>query len=420
MEPFFSSVEATNQQQQRLVDHSGGSVQAISSFDFDGANAKIRVAIPTMDELYELFSHHGMIDRIIWFFREGLCKVLIEFHSSASSARAKAEFDGKEMRSTLTGHSFGKMRIGFAQYPKLVVDEHKLSKGEGRDYECERELGMIGNLQQTDLTSNDYRRAPAQQTIVHEADQSSNPVLRVSCLTKAVRCEHLKSLFSLYGQVKKIKFCYHQPDAALVEFCTPVHAMLALKHLQHSLMFGRRIEVEYSRHESVQLMQSDNGMTAQSREYASDQSMLDIQQLEGHLGEDLTTPSNLLCFHGCTSPSLHIFQILSSQLPTPPIRHFETSSQNKRGEMLIFLQFSCVAAAIDAVAQFNGVAILSGNYVCQITFATMQQQPQSQQNHPPAVHSGCFASTSIQQPTPMNGLLRSNVQILESYPPAQA
>ena len=114
------------------------------------------------------------------------------------------------------------MRIAVSSYPTINVDEFQRSRGQGRDYTQEPfESAMQQQQHDPMLLEPGMPLQPAHEsgergvnngysggsclTQVSPADESRNPVLRVSQLAPTVTCKHLRALFGIFGPIAKIK-----------------------------------------------------------------------------------------------------------------------------------------------------------------------------------------------------------------------
>jgi len=104
------------------------------------------------------------------------------------------------------------------------------------------------------------------QAVVAAAVQSGNSgVLLVSNLNEEqTECDHLFTLFGVYGDVQRVKILFNKKDTALIQMAEPQQAILALNHLDKVKVWGKIIRVMLSKHTSVQLPkegQPDAGLT---------------------------------------------------------------------------------------------------------------------------------------------------------------
>ncbi|CAN4118642.1 unnamed protein product [Withania somnifera] len=63
--------------------------------------------------------------------------------------------------------------------------------------------------------------------------------------------DKLFNLFSLYGNISRIKLLRNKPDHALVQMGDGFQAELAVHFLKGSMLFGQRLEVNYSKHPNI-------------------------------------------------------------------------------------------------------------------------------------------------------------------------
>lgn len=63
--------------------------------------------------------------------------------------------------------------------------------------------------------------------------------------------DKLFNLFSMYGNIVRIKLLHNKPDHALVEMGDGFQAELAVHFLKGALLFGKRLEVNYSKYSNI-------------------------------------------------------------------------------------------------------------------------------------------------------------------------
>ncbi|KAF2291119.1 hypothetical protein GH714_020221 [Hevea brasiliensis] len=63
--------------------------------------------------------------------------------------------------------------------------------------------------------------------------------------------DKLFNLFSLYGNIVRIKFLRNKPDHALVQMGDGFQAELAVHFLKGAMLFGKRLEVNFSKHPNI-------------------------------------------------------------------------------------------------------------------------------------------------------------------------
>ncbi|KAG0502348.1 hypothetical protein HPP92_002420 [Vanilla planifolia] len=63
--------------------------------------------------------------------------------------------------------------------------------------------------------------------------------------------DKLFNLFSMYGNIVRIKFLHNKPDHALIEMEDGFQAELAVHFLKGALLFGKKLEVNYSKYSNI-------------------------------------------------------------------------------------------------------------------------------------------------------------------------
>eukprot|EP00268_Persea_americana_P007885 TRINITY_DN1300_c0_g1_i7.p1 TRINITY_DN1300_c0_g1~~TRINITY_DN1300_c0_g1_i7.p1 ORF type:complete len:230 (+),score=50.85 TRINITY_DN1300_c0_g1_i7:1139-1828(+) len=63
--------------------------------------------------------------------------------------------------------------------------------------------------------------------------------------------DKLFNLFSLYGNIVRIKMLRNKPDHALIQIGDGFQAELAVHFLKGALLFGKRLEVNFSKHPNI-------------------------------------------------------------------------------------------------------------------------------------------------------------------------
>lgn len=63
--------------------------------------------------------------------------------------------------------------------------------------------------------------------------------------------DKLFNLFSLYGNIVRIKLLHNKPDHALVQMGDGFQAELAVHFLKGAMLFGKRLEVNFSKHPNI-------------------------------------------------------------------------------------------------------------------------------------------------------------------------
>ena len=86
----------------------------------------------------------------------------------------------------------------------------------------------------------------------HPNQLSSSCVLLVSNLEEnSTQCDHLFTLFGVYGDVHRVKILFNKKDTALIQMAEPHQALLAMNHLDKVKLWGKAMRVMPSKHTQV-------------------------------------------------------------------------------------------------------------------------------------------------------------------------
>eukprot|EP00045_Choanoeca_perplexa_P002593 m.25431 g.25431 ORF g.25431 m.25431 type:complete len:531 (+) comp11598_c0_seq1:25-1617(+) len=86
------------------------------------------------------------------------------------------------------------------------------------------------------------------------------PVVIASRLNEhQTRCDHLFTLFGVYGNVMRIKILHKTPSKALIQFENPQQAAMAVQHLNGIPLFGNNLRVSPSVFTHVGIPQTSDG-----------------------------------------------------------------------------------------------------------------------------------------------------------------
>jgi hnRNP-L/PTB/hephaestus splicing factor len=69
--------------------------------------------------------------------------------------------------------------------------------------------------------------------------------------TERTTCSALFNLFSVYGNIVRIKIFYNKPEHALVQMADPSFAAAAIQNLKGCVLFGNPIDVVLSKHKYI-------------------------------------------------------------------------------------------------------------------------------------------------------------------------
>eukprot|EP00898_Chlorokybus_atmophyticus_P005458 jgi/Chlat1/5913/Chrsp4S06250 len=233
----------------------------------------------TIDVVHQVFSPHGLIEKIVMFNKTGNLQVLVQYSSPANAVMAKQQLQAGAI------HIRGLLSTGHPVFKKLTVNQQT---DRSRDYTSPLSgpsgqylhalqpapagfppsggLDAFGRpLPQSVPPNVGYFPAGSEHHPRQYDVQSSNmyapasslptgasPVLLVSGLNVALaNPDTLFNLFSIYGNIVRIKMLHNKPDHALVQMGDVFQAQVAINCLQGITLFGARLSINFSKHPTI-------------------------------------------------------------------------------------------------------------------------------------------------------------------------
>ncbi|NXT04949.1 PTBP2 protein, partial [Prunella fulvescens] len=238
----------------------------------------------TLDVLHQIFSKFGAVLKIITFTKNNQFQALLQFGDPVNAQQAKQALDGQNIYNACCT-----LRIDFSKLVNLNV---KYNNDKSRDYTrpdlpsgdgqptldpaiaaaFAKETSLLavpGALSPLAIPNAAAAAAAAAAGRVGMPGVSAggNTVLLVSNLNEEVSETILlffPPLFSVYGDVQRVKILYNKKDSALIQMADGNQSQLAMSHLNGQKMYGKIIRVTLSKHQTVQLPREgldDQGLT---------------------------------------------------------------------------------------------------------------------------------------------------------------
>eukprot|EP00249_Psilotum_nudum_P010923 c22850_g1_i1 orf=213-1628(+) len=244
----------------------------------------------TVDVLHQVFSPYGFVEKIVTFQKSAGLQALLQFASQHSALQAKSALQGRNIYDGCCT-----LDIQFSNLPELQVH---LNNERTRDFtnpSLPAEQTNHRNLSQDSIMSligdsaNMYGiqpggpRSVAYQQVIGlpqalGLSSSQVPLGSVSSASSAfvgalpagitgtnerstllvsnLNAENwdaakLFNLFSNYGNIMRVKMLHNKPDHALVQMGDGFQAELAAYYLKGITVFGKRLDVNYSKHAQI-------------------------------------------------------------------------------------------------------------------------------------------------------------------------
>ncbi|KAJ7514934.1 hypothetical protein O6H91_23G066100 [Diphasiastrum complanatum] len=243
----------------------------------------------TVDVLHQVFYPHGFVEKIVTFQKSAGLQALVQFAVQQSALLARSTLQGRNIYDGCCT-----LDIQFSNLKELQVH---YNNERTRDFTNpalpSEQVHSGGNVVHNNLLSffgdaaNLYSLQPGPrpgfpQTASHQSLGLNSYQIPVSSAAAAANAafsgnlplgitgtnerstllvsnlnhekldaDKLFNLFSNYGNILRIKLLHNKPDHALIQMGDGFQAELALSFLKGTTLFGKRMEVNYSKHPQI-------------------------------------------------------------------------------------------------------------------------------------------------------------------------
>ncbi|CAH9127470.1 unnamed protein product [Cuscuta epithymum] len=222
----------------------------------------------TVEVLHQVFSPHGFVEKIVTFQKSAGFQALIQYQTNQSAVSARNSLQGRNIYDGCC-----QLDIQFSNLDELQVN---YNNEKSRDFtnpnlpteqkgkSSQHTYGDIGGMYP--LSSSGSNAAGYHQMGNAAAVAAAFPgglppgisgtndrcTILVSNLdSDRVDEDKLFNLFSIYGNIARIKLLRNKPDHALVQMGDGFQAELAVHFLKGGTLFGKRLEVNFSKHPNI-------------------------------------------------------------------------------------------------------------------------------------------------------------------------
>lgn len=263
-------------------------------------------ALPTLEQLTTVFSPYGTLQKIVLFNKNGSFKALVQYDSLEHAVIAKHSLDGKELFAQCC-----QLQIGFSKLQEITVKQNSATQRDFTTFNAATNPNSFPHSNNTPLlpftpsaatfssssapllhTSNALLPSHMQLTPSHHHNNSmsstaiplaSTPVVLVNNIPETFTCDMLFTLFSLYGNVLRVKILYNKRDTALIQYQHAQSAYLATVHLNNLSLYGKQLHVSSSKHHELSLSR-DNSNPAADSQLAHDYSNSSLHRFKSYGG----------------------------------------------------------------------------------------------------------------------------------------
>ncbi|PPS15286.1 hypothetical protein GOBAR_AA05290 [Gossypium barbadense] len=198
----------------------------------------------TVEVLHQVFSPHGFVEKIVTFQKSAGFQALIQYQGRQNAISARTSLQGRNIYDGCC-----QLDIQFSNILGMVMQE--VCMPEAR---VARAVGFpqVGIAQF--MMANAAAIAAAFGGGLPPGISGTNDrctVLVSNLNPDRIDEDKLFNLFSLYGNIVRIKLLRNKPDHALVQMGDGFQAELAVHFLKGAMLFGKRLEVNFSKHPNI-------------------------------------------------------------------------------------------------------------------------------------------------------------------------
>ncbi|PKU82441.1 polypyrimidine tract-binding protein homolog 3 [Dendrobium catenatum] len=222
----------------------------------------------TVEVLHQVFSPHGFVEKIVTFQKSAGFQALIQYQSLQCAVLARNTLQGRNIydgccQLDIQYSNLNELQVNYNNdrsrdftNPSLPSEQRgrssQLGYGDaGGLYALHPSGGRAVTMAQM---NNAAAVAAAFGSGLPPGISGSNDrctILVSNLNTDKVDEDKLFNLFSMYGNIVRIKLLHNKPDHALVEMGDGFQAELAVHFLKGAMLFGKKLEVNYSKYSNI-------------------------------------------------------------------------------------------------------------------------------------------------------------------------
>ncbi|KAH7525095.1 hypothetical protein FEM48_Zijuj06G0188700 [Ziziphus jujuba var. spinosa] len=222
----------------------------------------------TVEVLHQVFFPHGFVEKIVTFQKSAGFQALIQYQSRQSAVAARTTLQGRNIYDGCC-----QLDIQFSNLDELQVNYNNErsrdftnpnlpSEQKGRSSQSGYgDAGGMYGLQATGARGVAFPQMANAAAIAAAFGGGLPPgisgtndrctVLVSNLNPDRIDEDKLFNLFSIYGNIVRIKLLRNKPDHALVQMGDGFQAELAVHFLKGAMLFGKRLEVNFSKHPNI-------------------------------------------------------------------------------------------------------------------------------------------------------------------------
>ncbi|KAI4321166.1 hypothetical protein MLD38_034583 [Melastoma candidum] len=219
----------------------------------------------TVEVLHQVFSSYGVLEKIVTFQKSAGFQALIQFQKQQCAISARSALQGRNIYDGCC-----QLDIQYSNLDELQVN---YNNDRSRDFtnpnlpteqkgrSSQPAYGDAGNMYPLQGGGVGYSQMANAAAIAAAFGGGLPPgisgtndrctVLVSNLNPDRIDEDKLFNLFSLYGNIVRIKLLRNKPDHALIQMGDGFQAELAVNFLKGAMLFGKRLEVNFSKHPNI-------------------------------------------------------------------------------------------------------------------------------------------------------------------------
>ncbi|KAF8377191.1 hypothetical protein HHK36_030564 [Tetracentron sinense] len=221
----------------------------------------------TVEVLHQVFSPHGFVEKIVTFQKSAGSQALIQYQSRQSAVSARTDLQGRNIydgccQLDIQFSNLNELQVNYNNERSRDFTNSSLpSEQKGRSSQPGYgDTGGMYALQPPGASAVAFPQMNAAAVAAAfggglppgiSGTNDKCTVLVTNLDPDKIDEDKLFNIFSIYGNIVRIKLLHNKPDHALVEMGDALQAELAVHFLKGAMLFSKRLEVNFSKHPSI-------------------------------------------------------------------------------------------------------------------------------------------------------------------------
>lgn len=219
----------------------------------------------TVDVLHQVFSPYGFVEKIVTFQKSAGFQALVQYETRQNASSAMSALHGRNIydgccQLDIQYSNLTELQVNYNNdrsrdftNPNLPTEQRGRSSqhgyGDGAGMLGIQAAGPVGFSQMGNAAAVAAFAGGLPPGVSGTNDRCTVIVSNLN--PDKIDEDKLFNLFSLYGNIVRIKLLRSKPDHALVEMSDGFQAELAVHFLKGATLFGKRLEVNFSKYPNI-------------------------------------------------------------------------------------------------------------------------------------------------------------------------